>query len=51
MQGIIDWLTSHWSIVAVVVYEVWSLIPDSVVKSSSILTLLAGLIKKPASLP
>lgn len=51
MQAIVDWVTAHWSLVAVVVYEIWSLIPDSVVKSSSILTLLAGFIKKPVSLP
>lgn len=51
MQAVMDWVMAHWGIVAVVVYELWSLIPQTVVQSSSILTLIGSFIKKPASLP
>jgi hypothetical protein len=51
MQAIWTWITANWGIVAIVVYELWSLIPQTVVQSSSILTLIGSFIKKPASLP
>lgn len=51
MQSVIDWVTAHWGLIMLVVYELWSLIPEDKVKSSSILTLLASFIKKPTTLP
>lgn len=47
MQAVIDWVVGHSVVLLVVVYELWSLIPDTVIKSSSILTFIAGFIKKP----
>ncbi len=51
MQSVIDWVIAHSSIVLLVVYEIWSLIPDTVVKSSSILTFIGGFIHKPTQVP
>lgn len=45
MQGLIEWLTAHYAVVILVIYEIWSLLPESVVKSSSILTWLGALLK------
>lgn len=45
MQAIIDWVMAHLGIVLILVYELWSLIPETVVKSSSILTWLGELLK------
>lgn len=47
MQAIIDWVVGHSALLLVVAYELWSLIPESVVASSSILTFIGGFIKKP----
>ena len=51
MQAIIDWVIAHSAIVLLVVYEIWSLIPASVISSSSILTFIGGFIHKPAQIP
>lgn len=45
MQAVIDWVMSHLWLVLIVSYELWSLVPESVVKSSSILTWLGELLK------
>ncbi len=44
MQAIIDWVTAHYAIVILVVYEVWSLLPETWVNSSSILTWIGNLL-------
>lgn len=42
-----QWIVDHWQLLlAPLIYELWSLIPESVVKSSSILTLLGSLISQ-----
>lgn len=46
MQAIVDWVVAHSAILLVVVYELWSLLPESVVKSSSVLTWIGGFISK-----
>lgn len=46
MQSIIDFVVAHSAVILVVVYEVWSLIPESVVKSSSILTWIGAVLSK-----
>lgn len=45
MQAVIDWVSAHLWLVLIVVYELWGLIPESVVKSSSILTWIGVLLK------
>ena len=47
MQALLDWVLGHSVVLLVLVYEIWSLIPESVIKSSSILTFIGGFIKKP----
>lgn len=45
MQAVLDWVVAHWELLlAPLVYEIWSLIPAETVASSSILTLIGGLI-------
>lgn len=44
-QFIVQFLLNHSSVFLIVVYELWSLIPESAVASSSVLTLLARIIK------
>lgn len=45
MQGVIDWVVAHWQLLlAPLIYEIWSLIPEDKIKSSSILTLIGNLI-------
>lgn len=45
MQSILDWIVSHSAILIFAVYELWSLIPEATVKSSSILTWLGEFLK------
>lgn len=46
MQAVIDWVVGHWQVLlAPLVYELWSLIPEDKVKSSSVLTWLGELVK------
>lgn len=45
MQGVIDWVTLHFTLITIVGYELWSLIPESKVKSSSVLTWIGELLK------
>lgn len=51
MQAVIDYVMAHSAILLVVVYEIWSLIPTTVIASSSVLTFIGGFIRKPAQLP
>ncbi len=45
MQAVFDWMIAHWEVlVGPLIYEIWSLIPATTVQSSSILTLIGGLI-------
>ena len=46
MQNLIDWVVAHSAVLLLVVYELWSLLPESVVKSSSVLTWLGLLVAK-----
>lgn len=45
MQAVIDWIVAHQLILVMLVYEGLSLIPDSVIKSSSILTFIYNAVK------
>lgn len=45
MQAVIDWVTSHYVVVVVLVYEVLALLPDNLIKSSSVLTFIFNFAK------
>lgn len=45
MQVLWDWLVAHATFVLIALYELWSLLPESWVKSSSVLTLIGNLLK------
>ncbi len=45
MQAIFDYVMTHLWLILVVAYEVWSLIPEDKVKSSSLLTWIGNLLK------
>ncbi len=47
MQSVVDWVVANSTVLLVVAYELWSLIPESVVKSSSVLTFLGSFLRKP----
>ena len=55
MQSIFTWIMAHSAFMIVIVYELWSLIPSTVVSSSSILTwigtFISGLAKNSPNPP